>query len=74
MDVFIIGRVFLVSNKINDLFSVQKGIKYLVKWAGYSAFDNTWEPRKHLSAASLEQVCCVKIKLYEQIMIKLKKP
>jgi hypothetical protein len=54
MDIFIIGRVFLVSNKINDLFSGQKGIKYLVKWAGYSAFVNTWEPRKHLSAASLE--------------------
>ncbi|CAB4040849.1 Hypothetical predicted protein [Paramuricea clavata] len=28
-------------------------IKYLVKWKGYSSFENTWEPEEHLSPASL---------------------
>ncbi|CAB4031911.1 Hypothetical predicted protein [Paramuricea clavata] len=30
-----------------------KGWKYFVKWAGYSSFDNTWEPQGHLSPALL---------------------
>ncbi|CAB4030190.1 Hypothetical predicted protein, partial [Paramuricea clavata] len=29
------------------------GNKYLVKWKGYSSFENTWEPEEHISAACL---------------------
>ncbi|CAB3981177.1 Hypothetical predicted protein [Paramuricea clavata] len=31
----------------------REGWKYFVKWAGYSSFDNTWEPQGHLSPALL---------------------
>ena len=32
------------------VFSQGKGL-YLVKWVGYDASDNTWEPIQHLDSA-----------------------
>lgn len=26
-----------------------KGTKYLIRWKGFSSFENTWEPEQHLS-------------------------
>ena len=40
---------------VRNLLSVKffKGTKYLVKWRGYSSFDNTWEPEEHLTQTLL---------------------
>lgn len=52
------AETFIVEKILDKKYfgKTKKTLKYLVKWEGYDAFHNSWEPSKNLSATCQEVI------------------